>query len=448
MTHCLLGGAATTDITPTDSQFLFGYPHVRRYSCGVHDPLLSSALYLSDQHTGLLWVANDVIFISRDTAARVRARIGAQTGIPAAQTMITATHTHSGPLTADMFSNAADAAVPKVDPRYLARLEDGIVAAAVTAWQRARPVRVGLARADGSVVGGNRHDPRGTADPQVPVLVVAERDGPSYVAAMLVVSMHPTVLHEDSLLVSGDFPAMTREYLQANVLGRECPVIYHTGPCGNQSPRHVACANTFDEARRLGNLLGASVARAIASLSFQCDVPLACARALVDLPVRTFPPTAEAEQAVACAAAHLAALRGAGADAGVIRTAECDWFGAEETVALARAAANGQIAEAVAAAMPAEISLLRVGRWSFVGWPGEAFVEFALAVKAKHPDCTIISLANGELQGYLVTAEAVREGRYEARNALFASPAAPELLVQKTLEMLRACRAEPAVRQE
>ena len=68
--------------------------------------------------------------------------------------------------------------------------------------------------------------------------------------------MHPTVLHEDSTLVSGDFPAMTRQYLQEHVLGADCPVLYHTGPSGNQSPRHVTRANTFDEAERLGGLLG------------------------------------------------------------------------------------------------------------------------------------------------------------------------------------------------
>ena len=99
MAPSLIAGAATADITPDDSQFLFGYPHVPRYSTGVHDRLLSSALFLSDGQTPLLWVANDVIFISRQTAQRVRDRIEQQTGIPAANMMITATHTHSGPLT-------------------------------------------------------------------------------------------------------------------------------------------------------------------------------------------------------------------------------------------------------------------------------------------------------------------------------------------------------------
>ena len=40
------------DITPRNSTFLYGYPHVSRLSTGVHDPLLSSSLYLDDGGTG------------------------------------------------------------------------------------------------------------------------------------------------------------------------------------------------------------------------------------------------------------------------------------------------------------------------------------------------------------------------------------------------------------
>src|SRR3989304_2933329 len=104
MASTLIAGAAAADITPRGRQFLFGYPHVPRYSTGIHDPLFSSALFLSDDRTPLLLAANDVIYIGRDTARRVRQRIQQQTGIPAANMLFTATHTHSGPMTADRLS--------------------------------------------------------------------------------------------------------------------------------------------------------------------------------------------------------------------------------------------------------------------------------------------------------------------------------------------------------
>ena len=57
-------------------------------------------------------------------------------------------------------------------------------------------------------------------------------------------------------------------------------------------------------------------------------------------------------------------------------------------------------------------------------------------VKALHPHCHVISMANGELQGYLVTEEAVRQRWYEAMTSLFSSPEAGMVLIEKTLEML------------
>ena len=39
MTKVLKAGSSQVDITPTGSQFLFGYPHVARYSTGVHGPV-------------------------------------------------------------------------------------------------------------------------------------------------------------------------------------------------------------------------------------------------------------------------------------------------------------------------------------------------------------------------------------------------------------------------
>jgi hypothetical protein len=46
-------------------------------------------------------------------------------------------------------------------------------------------------------------------------------------------------------------------------------------------------------------------------------------------------------------------------------------------------------------------------------------------------------MANGELQGYLVTEEAMQKRWYEAMNSLFSSPEAGMTLVNVTLEMLR-----------
>jgi hypothetical protein len=72
-----------------------------------------------------------------------------------------------------------------------------------------------------------------------------------------------------------------------------------------------------------------------------------------------------------------------------------------------------------------------------VFWPGEFFVEYALEVKARSPHTFVITMANGELQGYIVTPEAAARGTYEATNALF-HPDSGRRIVEATLSLLAA----------
>ena len=436
MSDMLEAGVGVVDISPKDSQFLFGYPHIERYSTGTNDPLLSTALYLNDGQTTAIIVANDIIFVGKKSTQRIRESIAAQTGISASHIMISATHTHSGPMTVDYISNEADPIVPKTDQNYVRFMEDRIVEAAVMAYKNAQPARIGLAIADSTGIGTNRRNPAGLADMKVPVLLVQNAAGTESIACMLIYSMHPTVLHEDSKLVSGDFPAYARMYLQKHCLGTKCAVLRHMGPAGNQSPRHVTKANTFAEAQRLGEILGKAVERILPTIQFKTSASLQCKQVLVDLPRRAFSSVAAAQEKLDKAIARLEHLRTSGTSHQEVRTAECDWFGAEETLTMARAAAESRLSQAYEEALPAEIQIIKVGPWAFVGWQGEIFVDYALAIKKLFANTFIISCANGELQGYIVTKKADEEGGYEASSTLL-SYKSGDIIVQKTAELLR-----------
>ncbi len=434
MQNNLFAGAAVVDSSPKDSQFLYGYPHVERYSTGIHDPLFSSALYLSDGQTKIMFIANDIIFVSKEMTAYVRNQINEHTGIPAQNILISATHTHSGPITVNYVSNSSDPVVPKADIEYIRYLTECMIEAALKAFSRAQPARVGLGLADSTGVGTNRHDPQGLSNHQVPVLMVKSAKKEANIACMLVGSMHPTVLHEDSTLVSADFPGFARKYLQQQALGLECPVLYHTGPCGDQSPRHVTHGNTFSEAERLGNILGASVLKIISNIEYQSDISLQCFQREIDLPKKSFPNVQIAENQLKNAVEKLEQLRSDNAKWQDIRTAECDWFGAEETLTLAKAVEKQEINDYYKSCLPAEIQLLKIGPWNFFGWPGEIFTEYALLLKKKVENSFVISLANGELQGYITTQEAADNGWYEGSNALFHAKSG-QLLVDESVKL-------------
>ena len=432
----LKAGAAFANITPGKPYFLYGYPFVERMSTGVNDWLLTSALYLTDGIESVMFITNDIIYLNKAIVSNVRKAVSEVTHVPAGNIMIGATHTHSGPVTVDCAISANDPVVPPADPAYIRYLEQQIIRSAYEACRNAVPAKIGLTVADGTGIGTNRHDPLGPADLDIPVLVVKDMKE-AWIACMMVCNMHPTVLHEDSTLYSGDFPAYAREIVQKSVFGCESPVLHFTGAAGNQSPRHVTTANTFAEAARIGGIIAEAVKKRFdAGIAYDSSPGISCRSELIDLPRRIFPSVEWAGSNRDRAFERFQSLKTTSGSPQEIRTAEVDWFGAEELLFLSKQAEKGVLEEACRASLPAEIQIIRIGAWSFVSWPGEVFVEYALALKSRFANTYLITLTNGELQGYIVTEKAEKENYYEASNALF-HHASGEVLLAKTIEMLQ-----------
>ena len=122
-----------------------------------------------------------------------------------------------------------------------------------------------------------------------------------------------------------------------------------------------------------------------------------------------------------------------------VRTAECGVFGAEGTLTLARLEACGEIDRTLRAYQPIEVHAVRIGDGSLAGLPGELFTEYALEIKRRSPGRVFpVSLVNGHLQGYVVTADAARAGGYEALSSIVDGPQAGQRLVDAALELLSA----------
>lgn len=420
------------DISPLKQVPLFGYPHVERLSTGIHDPLMASALWLDHDGVQLLMVALDLLCLDPPTSRTIRHRVSKALGIPEAAVFISCTHTHSGPVTIRLLGWTGE---PPPDPAYLQQITDGVVRAAETALANVVPAELAWTVADATGVGGNRLKAGGITDPECGVLAIRHAETRKLMAVSLIYGMHPTVLHEDSTRVSSDFPYFTRLHVRENC-GQDVKILYHTAPCGNQSPRHYVNGQTFSEAERLGRKLGGAIVRAIQDLPATdwCSTPtLAAALQAVTLPRRSMPSLPEAQAVLRDYQRTYRDLKAAGAPRPEIRTAECAVFGAESSVALAEAAAKGEIRKQLDAYEPIEIQALRVGEVVIVGLPGECFTEYALAIKKQSAHRTlVVSLVNGELQGYIVTPEAATAGGYEATNAMFA-PEAGAILVEKAV---------------
>jgi len=446
----LRAGAAVADISPAHPMPLFGYPHVERLSTGIHDPILSSALYLSNGPEALVLIALDVLLIDPPTARSIRCAVARQLSLREECVLISCTHTHSAPVTGGLLAWRWDAAVPPPDLDYLHRVKERAVESAIQAAKKAEPAELAWTRAQVIGVGGNRLDPSGVTDPEAGILAVRAVGGGPLLALAAIYGMHPTVLHEDSTLVSSDFPHYTREELKER-FNAGLTVVYHNGACGNQSPRFFTRGQTFAEAERLGRALGGAIGGAVEKLakeSFRAHVPLRALLRAVELPRRQLPSVRAAEQQFQQCRSDYQRLKVARGESAALRTAECAVFGAEGARVLARLEEAGEIEKTLAAWRPVTVQALRIGEACVTGWPGEVFTEYSLELKHRSSGCAhVVTLVNGQLQGYIVTPEACSRGGYEALAAVF-SPAAGAILVETTLDLIRALVATPPLKGE
>lgn len=434
----LRAGAAAVDIRPDRPMALFGYPHVQRVSTGVHDPIMASALYLRTGSSATLLVGLDILFISPSLAKEIRGNIARRLGIEESGVFVSTTHTHSGPVTGKLLLWQDDPAVPDPDEAYLAELAEKAVAAAEAAMADAVEAELAWTTADATGVGGNRLSRDGIIDPESGILTVRRISDQSLIGVSVVYSMHPTVMHEDSTLISSDFPHYMRACVHEQFA--EVPVLYHMGPSGNQSPRYFVNGQTFAEAERLGRKLGNAVCAAIATLSdsdYSSDVELKSFLSEVDLPRRTIPAVAEAEKTLAEYRATFERLQAENAPAPEVRTAECAIFGAEGVLTAARANERGEVDAAIESCRPFQVQLLKIGSAWMVGFPGEIFTDYGIALKRQAPEKAFVaSLVGGDILSYIVTPEAAAEGGYEAAGSLY-EPEAGTILVNAALAVIR-----------
>ena len=123
------------------------------------------------------------------------------------------------------------------------------------------------------------------------------------------------------------------------------------------------------------------------------------------------------------------------ADPRETRTAEVDWFGSEEALLLATLGRDGELEDVYASCLPVELQVIKVGDRKYAAWPGEIFVEFGLALKQACRNVSLIGYANGDLQGYVVTREAVEKRYYESGNSFF-DVSAGYTMLEETIKLI------------
>jgi len=433
----LKAGTSITDISPEKGIELAGYPHFPRHNTGINDPLYASCLFLDNGKEKLAVIALDILFYSRKYVKEVRKRIQEETSVPGSNIFISVSHTHSGPWAAGRLDLEALEKGMDVDEVYVSRLNDKIVRLAVEAFSNTFDAGLGsgfVMCGKEKGIGGNRRDPQGPADPKLWTIAVKDRDDVLR-AVMLKYALHPTVIHEDSTLVTADYPGYTREYLKEQE--PEMNLLFQQGTSGDQSTRYFRQGQDFEEAKRIGYTIGKCALSSIKGLDFEYEIDLGSVSQEVELPLKDLPAEEEARAAAQAARAEWERLKKQGAPYLDVQNANLKNLGAENTLGYVRLKDRGATISLAEDELPAEVQVLTIGGARVVGIPGEVFVEFGLEIQERSPyeKTIVVELANGCLPGYVCTADATREGGYEV-GASMLSEKAGEVLVETALALL------------
>jgi len=222
---------ARRDITPGESVPLVGYGDRTHDSTGVHDPLSVYAWWMqAEGEAPVAWVVLDLCVLGVDSArelARAAAARAALPGLLPERLLVSTTHTHSGPHTLEIDRDERPWA-----RRYYRLLVERIAETLADARERARPCRIEVRKAAGSL-GVNRRDPRKPVDPRIVLFSLVDAED-RLQGVLFHYSCHLTVLGVDNYLVSADWAGPVRRSLEGE-LG--VPVAYLQGAEGNIDPR-------------------------------------------------------------------------------------------------------------------------------------------------------------------------------------------------------------------
>jgi neutral ceramidase len=250
-------GVSRVDITPPIGHAMGGYSDRKGNATGTHDPLYATVLVLESGDQSLALVTCDLrSFVSTRVGDLARQKFGIRT------TIISVSHTHSGPLT-------WEARTP-----WYAEAEDKMVAAIGQAHAAMFPAT--LEFSTGHVyLGFNRRKiedghatmwwrnaeklPSHPVDPTVSVLLV--RDAASKMRAVLVnYACHPSILGPDNLQYSADYPGAMKRYVESQIPGALC--LFVQGGAGDINPyrdKEPVAGRGFEAVEETGQALGKQV---------------------------------------------------------------------------------------------------------------------------------------------------------------------------------------------
>ena len=375
--NSLMAGTASINITPEKPIPMSGYGVRKEAFTGVHDSIYARAIVFSDGENKAAILSAELIGFSDAFCDELSHDIETKTGIKKEYILISAVHSHGGPVT-KVYS---DGESQEVDA-YVEQLRHKLIQLLVQADRNLKPAQIGAGKGecrmninrrvkdvDGNIQLGR--NPYGPCDHEVGVVRIDDDQG-NILSVMLNWPCHGVVLGPRNTLISGDWPGASSSYIEDS-LGNEVVVPVVVGASGDINPLygpHIDFEDVKAYAYGLGATaydLGNEVIRVTKQIQTRSSGKIDAMQKSIFLPGKS-----------------------------------------GEVSGLHNSTYNpGNDVEV-------RLSVLRIGAIVFAGVNGEVFNQIGVKIKQASPytQTFFITHCNGSC-GYLVADEAIPEGGYE-----------------------------------
>lgn len=418
-------GFAAVDITPLDGT--------------VYDPLMAKALVIRQGTEMGAIVVCDVIGIENGIVEKVRSIVTEKSDIPAEHISISATHTHSGRVSADISEGIAQSIFKALENLQPIEVSSGTAVQEGLAFNRRFLMVDGTVRmnpaldpvTNSSFENGYpylNHEiirPVAPVDTDLPIIMFTSPEDNQPIGSLTCFAMHTCVFGPG---YSADFPGFLARDLSEE-FGESFISIFGEGACGDINHWDVNkpgdWQNGPERSEEIGKELASTIKDAVGSLS-PGTLDLQIISQIVNVPLNPVTQMdiewAKSAKADGFKDFGSTAFNNRGFLAGVR---------ARKILHLAN------LQEQNINSLPLEVIVYRIDdQTAVVTLPGEIFIELALNIKEQSPfeNTLIIELANNDC-GYIPTLKAYSEGGYEVVYSIVA-PGSGEMLAEAAIEAL------------
>jgi neutral ceramidase len=429
-------GSAAVKITPPEGTPLAGY-YSDRGAVGVHDDLYAKALVIEKDGSKIAIISCDLIAVPAEIVAKVRSIVEKAIGITSDNIMVSATHSHTGPVIPkknDRYNITGKTA--EIHAKYISELPGLIAESARLANAALAPSRLSIGQGHEESISFNRRffmtdgtvgwnagkmnpkiiKPAGPIDPEVLILYAETTEGKP-------VSTYVNfAIHLDNVGgtdISADMP-YTLSTILGKFKGNDMITMFAQGCSGNINHINVKSKEPqkgHSEAQRIGTVLSGEVIKTYTKLQPVETGKISSRREIVKLALPEVKPE------------ELPMAREI-----ISRQGKPD---APKFLELVNAYKVIDVLDRKGEPVDAEIQVIALGdQCAIVSLPGEIFTELGMYIKSRspYPYTMVVELTNGSI-GYIPDRKAYIEGNYEPVSSR-CGPGSGEILVEKALQLL------------